>query len=189
MAQSVTGASFSGNSMRTLRTEYWVSAGNGKRAHSPEYRIMEVSRGHICKIQQVQASGQTLILAAANKETKTISVAFSPQANYNDWLIAAGLRILVPTFEDRGVSRSQRGGSPTAVNFGFLDRSRYSFFQVVPHSCCTPRKKDSGTHFIAKVRKHHTPNECRGKNKTFRQFSLTQLSLVMKNAKQLLKTF
>jgi hypothetical protein len=33
--------------------------------------------------------------------------------------------ILVPTFVDRGVSRSQRGRSPTVVNLSFLDRSRY----------------------------------------------------------------
>jgi hypothetical protein len=31
---------------------------------------------------------------------------------------------------DRGVSRGQRGGTPTAVNLGFLDRSRYLFFEV-----------------------------------------------------------
>jgi hypothetical protein len=29
---------------------------------------------------------------------------------------------LVPTFVDRGVSRRQRGGSPTVVNLSFLDR-------------------------------------------------------------------
>jgi hypothetical protein len=28
----------------------------------------------------------------------------------------------VPTFVDRGVSRGQRGGSPTVVNLSFLDR-------------------------------------------------------------------
>jgi hypothetical protein len=31
-------------------------------------------------------------------------------------------RNLVPTFVDRGVSRGQRGGSPTVVNLSFLDR-------------------------------------------------------------------
>jgi hypothetical protein len=41
--------------------------------------------------------------------------------------------ILVPTFVDRGVSRGQRGGCPTAVNLSFLDRSLYFFFQVAPH--------------------------------------------------------
>jgi hypothetical protein len=34
---------------------------------------------------------------------------------------------LVPTFADRGVPRSQRGRSPTAVISGFLDRSSYFF--------------------------------------------------------------
>jgi hypothetical protein len=37
--------------------------------------------------------------------------------------------ILVPTFADRGVSRGQRGGSPTVVNLKFLDRSRYFSFK------------------------------------------------------------
>jgi hypothetical protein len=32
--------------------------------------------------------------------------------------------ILVSTFVDRGVSRGQRGGSPTVVNLSFLDRNR-----------------------------------------------------------------
>jgi hypothetical protein len=36
---------------------------------------------------------------------------------------------LVPTFADRGVSRGQRGGSPTVVNLSFLDRSRYFSFK------------------------------------------------------------
>jgi hypothetical protein len=30
----------------------------------------------------------------------------------------------VPTFVDRGVSRGQRGGSPTVVNLSFLDRNK-----------------------------------------------------------------
>jgi hypothetical protein len=35
----------------------------------------------------------------------------------------------VPTFVDRGVSRGQRGGSPTIVNLSFLDWSRYFSFK------------------------------------------------------------
>jgi hypothetical protein len=42
------------------------------------------------------------------------SVTPSPQANYTDWTTATWRRNLVPTFVDRGVSRGQRGGSPTA---------------------------------------------------------------------------
>jgi hypothetical protein len=34
---------------------------------------------------------------------------------------------------DRGVSRGQRGRSPTVINLSFLDRSRYFFFQVAPN--------------------------------------------------------
>jgi hypothetical protein len=42
---------------------------------------------------------------------------------------AACRRNLVPTFVDRGVSRIQRGGSPTVVNLSFLDWSRYFSFK------------------------------------------------------------
>jgi hypothetical protein len=56
-------------------------------------------------------------------------MAFSPQANYTDWETATGRRILVQNFEDRRVSRGQRGGTPTAVNHSFLDRSSYFPFK------------------------------------------------------------
>jgi hypothetical protein len=61
--------------------------------------------------------------------THTNSVAFGPQANYTDWATATCWRNVVPTFVDRGVSRGQRGGSPTVVNLSFLDRSRYFSFK------------------------------------------------------------
>jgi hypothetical protein len=67
---------------------------------------------------------------------KTYPVAFSPQANYIDWSTATCQRNLVPTFADIGVSRGQRGGSPTAVNFSILDRGRYFSFKsllIYPH--------------------------------------------------------
>jgi hypothetical protein len=60
-------------------------------------------------------------------------MAFSLQENYTDWRPPLVDEILVPTFVDRGVSRDQRGGSPTVVNLSFLDRSRYFFFPVTPH--------------------------------------------------------
>jgi hypothetical protein len=53
----------------------------------------------------------------------------SPQANYTDWVTATCRRNLVLTFVDRGVSIGQRGGSPTAVNLSFLDRSRHFSFK------------------------------------------------------------
>jgi hypothetical protein len=56
-------------------------------------------------------------------------MAFSPHANYTHLATAAGRRILVPTFVDRGVSRSQSGGTPKAVNLSFLDRSRFFSFK------------------------------------------------------------
>jgi hypothetical protein len=63
------------------------------------------------------------------KSIHTNSVAFSPQANYTDWATATCWRNLVLTFADRGVSRGQRGVSPTVVNLSFLDRSRYFPFK------------------------------------------------------------
>jgi hypothetical protein len=53
----------------------------------------------------------------------------SPRANYTDWLTATCWPNLAPTFVDRGVSRGQRGGSPTVVKLSFLDRSRYFSFK------------------------------------------------------------
>jgi hypothetical protein len=58
---------------------------------------------------------------------KTNSVAFSLQANYTDWAIATGRRILVPNFADRVVSRGQRGGTLTVVNLSFLDQEPLYF--------------------------------------------------------------
>jgi hypothetical protein len=52
------------------------------------------------------------------------SVALSPQANHTDRSTATCRRNLVPSFEDRGVLRDQRGGSLTVVNLSFLDRAR-----------------------------------------------------------------
>jgi hypothetical protein len=56
-------------------------------------------------------------------------MAFSTQANRTDWATATGRRILVSYFVDRGVSRVQHGGTPTAINLAFLDRSRYFSFK------------------------------------------------------------
>jgi hypothetical protein len=64
---------------------------------------------------------------------RTNSVAFIPRTNYTDWATVTCRRNLVLTFADRGVSRGQRGGTRTAVNLSFLDRSRYFLFQVAPH--------------------------------------------------------
>jgi hypothetical protein len=49
-------------------------------------------------------------------------MALSPQVNYTDWSTATRRRNLVLTFVDIGVSRGQRGGSPTVINLSFLDR-------------------------------------------------------------------
>jgi hypothetical protein len=63
---------------------------------------------------------------------KTNSVALSPQVNYTDRVTATCRRNLVPTFVDRGMSRSQRGGTPTVVNL-FSRPEPLLFFQVAPH--------------------------------------------------------
>jgi hypothetical protein len=60
---------------------------------------------------------------------QTNSVAFSPQVNYTDRATVTRQWNLVPTFVDRGMSRGQRGRSPTVVNLNFLDRSRYFSFK------------------------------------------------------------
>jgi hypothetical protein len=62
-------------------------------------------------------------------QLQTNSASFSPQANYTDRTTATCWRNLMPTFADKGVSRGQRGGSPTVVNFNFLDQSRYFSFK------------------------------------------------------------
>jgi hypothetical protein len=61
------------------------------------------------------------------------SVSLSPQANCTEWATAICRRNLVSTFADRGVSRGQRGGTPTALILSFLDLSPYFFFQVAHH--------------------------------------------------------
>jgi hypothetical protein len=62
-------------------------------------------------------------------QTKTNSMAFSPQANYTNWATATCWQNLVPTCADRGVSRGQRGESPTVINLNFLHRSHYFSFK------------------------------------------------------------
>jgi hypothetical protein len=67
----------------------------------------------------VNWTGPSVWLMCSNKQN---SVAFSPQANYTNWVTATYWWNLVPTFLDRGVSRGQRGGSLTVINLSFLDR-------------------------------------------------------------------
>jgi hypothetical protein len=54
----------------------------------------------------------------------------SPQVNYTDRATTA-VGEVVSTFADRGCY-VVRQRIPTAINLGFLDRSRYFFFQVAP---------------------------------------------------------
>jgi hypothetical protein len=76
-------------------------------------------------------------------------VALSPRANYTDSATSTCRRNLVSTFVDRGVSRGQRGGSPTVVNLSFLDRciSNYSF-KLLNHILSHPYMLKSSNVFI-----------------------------------------
>jgi hypothetical protein len=60
-------------------------------------------------------------------KTKLNSVAFSPQANYTDRATAACRRSWCQLLRIEGVVWSAQW-IPTAVNLGYLDRSRYFFF-------------------------------------------------------------
>jgi hypothetical protein len=60
-------------------------------------------------------------------------MAFSPHANHTNWATATGQWILVLTFVDRRVLRGQHGRTPTAINFSFIDRSRYFFFEIATY--------------------------------------------------------
>jgi hypothetical protein len=63
------------------------------------------------------------------KRVKKNSVAFSPQANYTDRATAACRRSYCQLLRIEDVAWSAQR-IPTAVNLGFLDRSRYFFIQV-----------------------------------------------------------
>jgi hypothetical protein len=84
-----------------------------------------MSRG--TEIQHISANLATVTLHT--NKNKTYTMAFSPQANYTDRAAVICRRNLVPNFVNSGVLRSQVGGSPTAVNLSFLDRSRYISFK------------------------------------------------------------
>jgi hypothetical protein len=79
-------------------------------------------------------------------------MALSPRANYTDLATTTCRRNLVSTFVDRGVSCGQHSGSPTVVNFSFLDRSRYFSFKAAPHlssqGLSGPRSRPAATQKI-----------------------------------------
>jgi hypothetical protein len=66
-----------------------------------------------------------------NKTKKLKTVALRPQANYTDRATAACRRSLCQLLRINGVTWSAQL-IPTAVNLGFLDRSRYFSIQVAP---------------------------------------------------------
>jgi hypothetical protein len=95
-------------------------------------------------------------------------VALNPQGNYTGWATATCRRNLVPSFVDRRVSRGQRGGSPTAVNLSFLDRSRYFSLQVAPHLLINHKNVE----FLAR------PSVCRRVHSPSRRTTAQSLSVV-----------
>jgi hypothetical protein len=105
-------------------------------------QVRHLSDPHSCHIFH----GPTIKLFPLN------SVTLSPQANYTDCSTAAGWLILVPTFEDRGMSRGQREGVPTAVNLGFLDRTDFFFLSssssVIVTRLNGPRPRPTATQRI-----------------------------------------
>jgi hypothetical protein len=82
------------------------------------------------KLYQSRNPHDKNLLNRISQQLSSFSVALSPQVNYTNLSTATCRRNVVPTFVDRGVSRGQRGGSPTVVNLSFLDRSRYFSFKV-----------------------------------------------------------
>jgi hypothetical protein len=78
----------------------------------------------------------------------THSKALSPQANYTNCATATCRRNLVSTFVDRGVSRGQRGGSPTIVTstlFNFLRLDIWNLWNLCLYN-------DSNVNWVVLVR-------------------------------------
>jgi hypothetical protein len=101
------------------------------RKSTPHVVATSVGKKHVPQSTQFQLSKAHLIilLTLHCRLLKNKLCGLCLQANYTDWATATCWQILVPTFADRGVSRGQRGGSPTVVNLGFLDWSRYFSFK------------------------------------------------------------
>jgi hypothetical protein len=83
---------------------------------------------------------------------------FGPLANYADWTTAASWRSSA-NFWGQRVLRGQRNESPGRI-LGFLDRSRYYFFQVAPQlysrvltRLSGPRSRPTASQKIWKCRK------------------------------------
>jgi hypothetical protein len=115
-----------GNPLECAGTRYMKESCSGSSSRAPRYEITKNSILFLeVKMGTCHVTGEPP--TKTNKQTN--SVALSPQANYTDWTTATCRQNLVPTFVDRGVSRGQRGGSPTAVKLSFLDRGLYFSFK------------------------------------------------------------
>jgi hypothetical protein len=76
-------------------------------------------------------SANYTVLYPKRHNSKTKFRGFSPQANYTDRATVACRRSKCQLLRIEGVARSAQR-IPTAVNLGFLDRSRYFSIQVGP---------------------------------------------------------
>jgi hypothetical protein len=91
--------------------------------------IVHHNRSFLLGEKLLLLTGLSVIKIWSAGSNKTNFLAFSAQAKYTDRSTETCRRILVPTFADRGVSRGQRDGTPTAINLSFVDRSRYFSFK------------------------------------------------------------
>jgi hypothetical protein len=85
----------------------------------PHFVSLLMSETNFYNRTQPQVKLYSNFIFFGSRQNKKKSVGFSPQANYTDWATATCRRNLVPTFADRGVSRGERGGSPTVVKSQF----------------------------------------------------------------------
>jgi hypothetical protein len=115
---------------RTQRFGLWYLTTDGQTTGTwpPEFHFLNYAKNRCPNGHSYSGDSRECCYTYVTK-TQTNFVALSPRANYTDWATATFRRNLAPTFVDRGVSRGQRGGSPTVVNLSFIDRSRYFSFK------------------------------------------------------------
>jgi hypothetical protein len=94
----------------------WVDREENNMSVSISYHLIPAYGLQIFSYIAMKAWHSTLFEVMTTELPPTNSVAFSPQANYTDWMTAACQRNLVYNFVDRRVSRGQRGGYPTLIS-------------------------------------------------------------------------
>jgi hypothetical protein len=119
------------NSTLTVSTErvVFVSANRASLTFAPKYFPDVITCQLGCALPTLSIAVAPILLYIYLIVITNKSVTLSPRANYTDRATATCRRNLVPTCVDRGVSRGLPGGSYTAVNLSFVDRSRYFSFK------------------------------------------------------------